>query len=76
MSDFRATRPTWVHGKRKVVDLPRLLSAAELEELVCAYDGCAQLDHLAIPPEGRRLCARRHLLGLGVHIIGIALPSC
>jgi hypothetical protein len=29
--------PKWVHGKRAVVEPARLLSAAELEERVCAY---------------------------------------
>lgn len=41
--------PKWVHGKRKVVEPARLLTAAELEQRVCAYYDCAQLDHLAIP---------------------------
>jgi transposase len=41
--------PKWVHGKRKVVEPARLLTAAELEERVCAYYDCAQFDHLAIP---------------------------
>ena len=41
--------PKWVHGKRKVVEPTRLLSAAELEQRVCAYYDCARFDHLAIP---------------------------
>jgi hypothetical protein len=41
--------PKWVHGKRKVVEPTRLLTAAELEQRVCAYYDCAQCDHLAIP---------------------------
>jgi hypothetical protein len=41
--------PKWVHGKRAVVEPIRLLTAAELEQRVCAYYRCAQLDHLSIP---------------------------
>ena len=43
--------PKWVHGKRRVVEPARLLSARELEERVCAAFGCPQCDHLAIPQE-------------------------
>jgi hypothetical protein len=38
--------PKWVHGKRAVVEPARLLSAAELEDRVCAYFGCHRRDHL------------------------------
>lgn len=38
--------PKWVHGKRAVVEPARLLSAAELEERVCAYFGCHPQEHL------------------------------
>ncbi|GAC1465889.1 MAG: hypothetical protein PVSMB7_10730 [Chloroflexota bacterium] len=38
--------PKWVHGKRAVVEPARLLSAAELEERVCAYFGCHPQGHL------------------------------
>lgn len=41
--------PKWVHGKRAVVEPARLLTANELEQRVCTYYHCAQLDHLAIP---------------------------
>ena len=41
--------PRWIHGKRKVVEPSRLLSASELEERVCAHFGCTIEDHLAIP---------------------------
>ena len=41
--------PKWVHGKRKVVEPARLLTAQELEERVCAAFGCAHEAHLAIP---------------------------
>jgi transposase len=40
--------PKWVHGKRAVVEPQRTLSAAELEERVYAYYGCAPEPHLAI----------------------------
>ena len=38
--------PKWVHGKRAVVEPARLLSAAEVEERVCAYFGCHPQEHL------------------------------
>jgi transposase len=41
--------PKWVHGKRRVVEPERLLSAAELEERVYAAYGCHPEPRLAIP---------------------------
>jgi DDE superfamily endonuclease len=38
--------PKWVHGKRAIVEPARLLSAAELEDRVCAYFGCHPQGHL------------------------------
>jgi hypothetical protein len=38
--------PKWVQGKRAVVEPARLVSAADLEERVCAYFGCHPQDHL------------------------------
>ena len=43
--------PKWVHGKRRVAEPARLLTAAELEGRVCAAFGCPPFDHLAIPQE-------------------------
>jgi hypothetical protein len=43
--------PKWVHGKRRVVEPARLLSARELESRVCAALGCPVCAHLAIPQE-------------------------
>jgi transposase len=43
--------PTWVHGKRRIVEPTRLLTARELEERVCAALGCPLDDHLTIPQE-------------------------
>lgn len=43
--------PKWVHGKRRILEPARLLTAAELEERVCAAFGCLPSDHLAIPKE-------------------------
>ena len=43
--------PHWVHGKRRVVEPTRLLTAAELEARVCAAFDCPRADHLAIPKE-------------------------
>lgn len=41
--------PHWVHGKRRVLEPDRLLSAHELEQRVCATFDCAQETHLVIP---------------------------
>ena len=38
----------WMHGKRKVVEPARLLTAKELAERVCAHFGCEHEDHLAV----------------------------
>lgn len=38
--------PHWVHSKRAIVEPDRLLSAAELEERVCAYFHCHPQEHL------------------------------
>jgi DDE superfamily endonuclease len=46
---LNAIEPKWVHGKRRVVEPARLLTATELEARVCAAFGCSQEDHLAIP---------------------------
>ena len=43
--------PKWVHGKRRVVEPARLLTAAELEDRICAAFACPPCDHLAIPTE-------------------------
>jgi DDE superfamily endonuclease len=43
--------PKWVHGKRRVVEPARLLTAREVEERVCAAFDCPACDHLVIPKE-------------------------
>ena len=43
--------PKWVHGKRRVVEPARLLSARELEDRVCAAFACPRYEHLSIPQE-------------------------
>ena len=43
--------PRWVHGKRRIVEPTRLLTAREVEDRVCAAFGCPLRDHLAIPQE-------------------------
>lgn len=43
--------PMWVHGKRRVVDPARLLTARELEQRVCAAFACPVSVHLTIPQE-------------------------
>jgi transposase len=41
--------PVWLHGKRRVVEPIRTLSAHELAERICATFGCTHDDHLSIP---------------------------
>jgi transposase len=41
--------PMWLHGKRRVVEPARLLSAAELIDRVCDAFDCSHEPHLAIP---------------------------
>ncbi len=41
--------PKWMHGKRRVAEPSRTLSARELADRVCATFDCAHEDHLAIP---------------------------
>ena len=43
--------PKWVHGKRRIVEPARLLTARDLEERVCAALACPLSDHLALPQE-------------------------
>jgi hypothetical protein len=43
--------PKWVHGKRRVAEPARLLTAREMEARVCAAFGCPPCDHLGIPKE-------------------------
>ena len=41
--------PKWLHGKRRVVEPARTLSAQELADRVCATFECAHEEHLSIP---------------------------
>ena len=43
--------PMWGHGKRRVAEPARLLTAAELEARVCAAFDCPLDEHLAILQE-------------------------
>ncbi|MGH2601854.1 MAG: transposase [Dehalococcoidia bacterium] len=43
--------PKWVHGKRRLAEPARLLTAAELEQRICAAFAAARLDHLVIPKD-------------------------
>ena len=43
--------PKWVHGKRRILEPTRLLTAQELEHRICAAFACPLCDHLAIPKE-------------------------
>ena len=40
--------PKWVHGKRRVLEADRVLSADEVEQRVCATFDCPRQYHLAI----------------------------
>jgi transposase len=40
--------PKWVHGKRRIVEPDRLLTALELAERVCAAFRCPHEDHLTM----------------------------
>jgi hypothetical protein len=46
---LNAIEPQWAHGKRRVAEPARLLTAVELEDRVCAAFNCPPEDHLAIP---------------------------
>lgn len=48
---LNSIEPHWVHGKRRVVEPERLLTAAALEERVCTAFACPRYDHLAILQE-------------------------
>jgi hypothetical protein len=41
--------PKWMHGKRRVMEPARTLSAQELADRACAALGCAHEEHLTIP---------------------------
>lgn len=41
--------PKWMHGKRRVMEPNRTLSAQELADRVCAVLGCDHEEHLTIP---------------------------
>lgn len=41
--------PKWAHGKRRIVEPDRVLTAHETAERVCATFGCAHGEHLSIP---------------------------
>jgi hypothetical protein len=43
--------PQRVHGKRRIAEPARLLSARDLEDRVCAAFACPVSDHLAIPQQ-------------------------
>jgi len=48
---LNAIEPKWVHGKRRVLEAGRLLTAAELADRACAALGCAHEPHLSIAQE-------------------------
>jgi hypothetical protein len=41
--------PKWMHGKRRVVEAGRLLSAHEVAERVCSAFDCPHHEHLSLP---------------------------
>jgi hypothetical protein len=42
--------PKWLHGKKRVAEPDRLLTAAELADRVCAAYACPHHPHLIQPP--------------------------
>jgi len=46
---LNSIEPRWIHGKRRVVEPDRLLTAQELADRICAHFRCDHEDHLAIP---------------------------
>ena len=40
--------PHWMHGKRRIVEPARLLTAQELADRVCAHFGCTHEPHLGV----------------------------
>src|SRR3712207_5802186 len=60
--------PRWIHGKRRVMEPDRLLSAHELAEQVCSAFNCPHYEHLSIPENVARSCTSAQsgdLLGNG-----------
>jgi len=45
---LNAIEPKWIHGKRRVMEADRLLTAHELVERVCAAFGCPHYEHLSL----------------------------
>ena len=43
--------PKWMHGKRRIVEPARLLTADEIAERVCACFGCVHEAHLSLVEE-------------------------
>ena len=43
--------PKWVHGKRRIAEADRTLSAQEMMQRVCATFDCPLVDHLSIPEQ-------------------------
>src|SRR5207237_3935158 len=50
--------PKWAHGKRRVVEPARLLTAQELADRVCTAFACLHEPHLAIPQKAACSCTR------------------
>jgi transposase len=46
---LNAIEAKWTHGKKRVVEAARLLTARELAERVCAAYGCGYEAHLSLP---------------------------
>jgi hypothetical protein len=47
--------PKWQHGKSAIVEMDGILSAAEVEERVCAYFGATQLPRLVQQPSPEKV---------------------
>jgi transposase len=49
--------PKWLHGKRKVLEPDRLLTAADLADRVCSVFDCSHEPHLISPPRPSKIAA-------------------
>jgi transposase len=52
--------PKWLHGKKRVAEPDRLLSATELADRVCATYGCPHHPHLIQPPPTAAKAKSKH----------------
>ena len=46
---LNSIEPKWMHGKRRVMEADRLLTAHEVAERVCLAFDCPHYEHLSLP---------------------------